>query len=133
VPNQQVIESFARCEANGDFAEDFYATFLATSAEVAELFAGTDFTKQRKILRASVYLMISRDLDDPGARATMERIGGSHSRARLDIRPELYEDWLESVCSTVAKLDPEWGNDVEAAWRSTLSPGIDLITSFYAA
>ena len=126
-----VRASFDRCEATGSFAEQFYDVFLNSSAEIAPLFAKTDFEKQRKLLRASVYVMITRNVDDPQARETLERIGGSHGRTQLNIRPELYELWLDSLCETLKRMDPEWTAELERAWRDHLRPGIELITSLY--
>ena len=79
-----VRASFDRCEASGDFAEQFYDLFLNSSPELAPLFAKTDFTKQRKLLRASVFLMITQSVEDPSARGTLERIGHSHGRQQLE-------------------------------------------------
>ena len=126
-----VRASFDRCEAGGNFAETFYRVFLESSTEIAPLFAKTDFEKQRKLLRATVYIMVTRNVYDPHARETLEKIGHSHGRTQLDIRPELYELWLDSVCRTVEQLDPEWTSRTEQEWRDRLRPGIELITSMY--
>ncbi len=123
--------SFDRCEATGDFAERFYEIFLASSPEVAPLFAKTDFNKQRKLLRASVYILVMRDVENPEAREMLERVGNSHSSERLNIRPDLYELWLDSLCKAVEVMDPDWSMGLEAAWRARMRPGIELITSRY--
>ena len=131
MPDERVRDSFNRCEAAGDFAEQFYDILLASSEEVATLFAATDFTKQRRLLRASVYIMVTRDVEDARAHEALERIGASHGHGQLNIRPEFYEVWLDSLCSTVAEMDPDWSESLEQSWRSQLRPGIDLITSLY--
>jgi len=114
-----------------DGVERFYQDFLERSPEVAPLFAATDFSKQRKLLRASVYVLATRDVEEPQAREMLERIGESHGRARRNIRPELYEVWLDALCQTVRWLDPTWSDEVEQAWREKMRPGIDIITSMY--
>ena len=131
MPNETVRARFARCEAAGDFAEEFYTIFLDASDEIAPLFAQTEFVKQRKILRATVYILVTRDVADPQTRATLDRIGYSHSRSQLNIRPALYELWLDSVCATGKHMDPEWTPAIEAAWRDRLRPGIEAITALY--
>ena len=123
--------SFDRCEAAGDFAERFYEVFLNRSPEIAPLFAKTDFKQQRKLLRATVYIMVTRDVDDPEAHDTLERIGHSHARAKLNIRPDLYALWLDSLCETVKGMDSEWTPALEQSWRDHMAPGIALITSLY--
>ena len=126
-----VETSFHRCEDAADFAEEFYGVFLASSPEIGELFAGTDFKKQRKLLRGTVYLMVMKSPEDEKARLALQRIGDSHSRRKLDIRPDLYEVWLDSLCQTVQRLDPEFNDALEVAWRDKMRPGIEFITSFY--
>ncbi len=91
----------------------------------------TRIEKQRKLLRATVYIMVTRSVDDVQARETLESIGHSHGRTQLNIRPELYEVWLDSVCQTVKQMDPDWTSEVEREWRDRLRAGIDLITSLY--
>jgi hemoglobin-like flavoprotein len=127
----EVRASFERSEAAGDFADKFYAIFLNKSPEIALLFAQTDFERQRRLLRTTVYIMVTQDLDDPTARETLERIGRSHGRSELNIRPELYDLWLDSICETVKDLDPEWTPETERFWRERMAPGIALITSLY--
>ena len=80
--------SFDRCEAAGDFAEAFYEVFLNSSPEIAPLFAKTDFKKQRRAFEGH------RDVDDPTSREALERVGHSHAKSKLDIRPDLYDLWL---------------------------------------
>lgn len=126
-----VKSSFERCEKTGDFADTFYGVFLNTTEEVAAMFAETDFKKQRKLLRATVFMMVKQDVSEPQAAEALERIGRSHSKQKLDVRPELYEIWLDSLCATVKKLDPQWTEQLEADWREQMRPGITLITSLY--
>ena len=55
----------------------------------------------------------------------------SPAKSKLNIRPDLYDLWLDSVCETVKRMDPEWTPQVEQAWRERMAPGIALITSLY--
>ncbi len=128
---EEVRQSFERCEAAGDFAEKFYDIFLNSSPEIPPYFAQTDFDKQRKLLRATVAIVVGRDVSDPNMRATMDRIGESHSRKKLDVLPRLYELWLDSICETVKALDPEWTEQLEDHWRLRLRAGMQIITSLY--
>ncbi len=129
--SSDVRASFDRCEAAGDFAEKFYEIFLNSSPEIAPLFAKTDFKQQRKLLRATVYIMVTRDVTDPKGREALERVGHSHARAKLNIRPELYDLWLDSLCETAKAMDAEWTPELERSWRECMAPGIALITSLY--
>ncbi len=127
----EVQASFKRCELTGDFAETFYSIFLDASDDIAPLFANTDFRKQRALLRGTVFMMVMKDVDDARANGHFVKVGESHSSGRLDIKPELYEVWLDSLCATVKKLDPEWTEALETQWWQKMRPAIALITSMY--
>ena len=128
---ETVKTSYERCvEVEGFFA-DFYETFLARSTEVSEKFAETDFKTQNNLLKASLYMMVVLRDDDPTAREALERIGETHNRQHHDIRPELYDQWLDCLIETVAKHDPDYTDEVGQAWRQRMGPGIELIRSMY--
>lgn len=127
----EIRKSFDRCEATGDFAEKFYEIFLNRSPEISELFKNTDFTKQRKLLRGSVYALVVQDVEQEKTQKMLSRVGGTHCRSALNIRPELYEVWLDSLCETIKALDSEWTVELDEAWRKSMRPGIELITSKY--
>jgi hemoglobin-like flavoprotein len=129
--NESVRSSFERCEAAGDIGETFYGIFLKKSPEIADLFANTDFKKQRKHLRASVFLLVNRNVEEPKAKEVLEGIGRSHNKSNLDIRPELYGIFLESLCETVKEMDPQWSEELDSSWRQQVLPGVHIITSLY--
>ena len=128
---QDVRASFGRCEANGSFAETFYNNFLNSSPEIAPYFAATDFEKQRKVLRQSVYMMVTNDVADPGMRDMLGNLARIHSRAWRDIHPKLYELWLDGICKAASTLDPEWNDELESKWRARLRDGMQIIMAAY--
>jgi tellurite resistance-related uncharacterized protein len=126
-----VRRSLERCEVVGNFGERFYEVFLGASPDAARHFADTDFERQRDVLRGSVYVMATRDISDPSMRETLERLGESHSRTGRNIPPVLYDSWLDSLCETVASMDPEWTEELGKLWRIRLRDGIQVITAAY--
>ena len=129
--DEAVRMSLERCEASGDFGEVFYEKFLNSSLEVPPLFSGTDFPRQKQLLRDSVHTLVSRDVSDPGLRQELEHLGQVHGRGGRNIRPALYEQWLESLCETARALDPEWNEALEQKWRVRLRPGMQIIMAAY--
>lgn len=129
IDRQLVLESFRRSDAAGDFGGVFYDIFLNASPEIPPYFANTDFDDQKFLLRSTVYILVTRDTDNITARGTLERLGSTHSRKHLNVRPELYEVWLDSLCKTVEKLDPEWAPEIEEEWRRMLRSGIQIMTA----
>ena len=84
--DDQVISIFAkslrRCTTKADFEERFYQLFLASSPKVAEKFAGTDFPRQKRALRASFHTMLLAVSEGGVARAGEAIEAGRQLRAR---------------------------------------------------
>ncbi len=127
----QVIESYHRCRANDAFFDAFYDFFLDKSPEIAAKFANTDFTNQKRMLRESILTMLCFNLESEGSREEIERLGRRHSYSQLDIKPEYYSMWLDSLCQCVALYDPDYTPQLENLWRGAMRKGIDLIISMY--
>jgi len=124
-----VMQSYGRCCASPTFFDDFYRHFLASSPEVRDKFAHTDMPAQKLLLRQGILnlVMYARGMSDSKLRA----LGESHSRARLDIRPELYDLWLEALLLTISSHDPKFEPRVREAWREVLNKGIAVIKGAY--
>jgi hypothetical protein len=126
--------SLKRCLATPHFLGKFYDSFVASSGEVREKFRNTDFEQQTRMLADSLYaLAVAAQARREGspAWADMPRLAARHSRADLDIRPGLYDHWLDCLVETARQHDPEFSPEIEAAWRDTLAVGIDYMRSRY--
>jgi hemoglobin-like flavoprotein len=99
--------SLKRCEARPDFLDVFYENFLASSPEVAEKFADTDFARQKELLRTSLHhlLLVARD-PKQGPVPYLEDVAVRHGAHGLAIGAELYDLWLDSLLETVRVCDP---------------------------
>jgi hypothetical protein len=125
--------SLKRCLEKPDFLLDFYGTFMASSEEVREKFRNTDFKKQTEVLSDSLWAMAVAAQGEPGSPAVRDlpRLAEKHSRRDLDIRPELYDDWLDSLIETARRHDAQFSPEIADAWRSTLAVGIEILRSGY--
>lgn len=130
-PYEDVIASYHRCRSDDSFIDTFYDLFLAKSPEIAPKFSHTDFSRQKRVLRQSVLLMLSLDLDVNGARDEIIQLGHRHGRHELDIRPALYGLWMDALCEAVALHDPKYQPELDKRWRDAMRPGIELIISLY--
>lgn len=124
-----VMQSYGRCCASPSFFDDFYRHFLASSPQIRAKFAETDMPAQKLLLRQGILnlVMYARGMSDSKLRA----LGESHSRTRLDIRPELYDLWLDALLLTVSSHDGQFGPALREAWREVLGKGIALIKAGY--
>ncbi len=103
---------------------------MESNLVVGPYFAQTDFGRQRRVLRDSVYMMVTRDVEDPEFRTLLTRLGKTHGRHERNVLPELCELWLDSICRAAAALDPEWSDALEK-WRVRLRPGMQLVMAAY--
>lgn len=112
------------------FFDLFYQLFIAANEEVAEKFKHTDFERQKRVLRESLKELLMFFLSH---RITpyMKGLARVHDRSHRDIRPELYELWLEKLLEAARRLDEHFDDDDELAWRLVLRPGIEFMKFHY--
>ncbi|WP_020209242.1 globin [Gilvimarinus chinensis] len=124
-----VFQSYGRCCNRDTFFSDFYDNFMGKSDEVRQMFVDTDMPAQRHLLRNGIMQLIlfSRGLPDTKLKA----LGKSHNRQGYNIRPHLYNTWLEALLETLSKHDPMYSERIDTAWRRVLAPGIELIKGAY--
>ena len=128
----QIFEnSLARCNAESTFLEQFYETFLASSPKVREKFKDTDFTRQKRALRASFHIMLLAAEHEDSPERYLKELAHRHSRQDLAIGAELYDLWIDSLLATVRKVDPEFNAEVEQAWESVTMVGVSYLLSHY--
>jgi len=113
-----------------DFFEAFYDNFFASSKEIQQAFANTDMSKQKIMLKKSFYSLLvfygSNQADD-----YIKKIAIAHDKRHLNIRPKLYDIWLDALIKTLSTYDDEFCQDVELAWRLILSSGITYMKFKY--
>jgi hemoglobin-like flavoprotein len=126
-----VTQSYHRCLHSEGFTTTFYEHFLAKSAEVAEKFQSTDFTRQKRMLRESLLMMVMFNRDTEGVAEEMNKLAERHNRRGLDIPSHLYDLWLDSLCEAVEQHDKEHTAALENRWRAAMRAGIDFLISKY--
>jgi hemoglobin-like flavoprotein len=124
-------DSLDRCSSRPGFLDRFYEIFLASSDEAAKKFARTDFQEQTRMLKASLYIMMVASSGRPEFNDHLQQIAKLHSRTELDIKPELYDQWLDCLLQAVKEFDPLFDLDIETAWRRVLQYGIEFMKSRY--
>lgn len=124
-------ESFLRCQTKEGFIDRFYDLFIASSPQVRAKFKTTDFNKQKMALRASFYMMMLTVQGNTRAHRYLEEIAELHSSRGLDIKPELYDLWLECLLKTVKEFDPQYDEQIGRVWRSLMNQGIRFMQSRY--
>jgi hemoglobin-like flavoprotein len=125
-------KSLRRCDALPYFLDVFYTKFLDSSPEVSEKFAGTDFVRQKRALRASLHhLLLAAQNEERGPDAYLGDVAARHGAGQLAIGAHLYDFWLDALLATVKECDPEYGVEVEKAWEDVMMVGIRYLCGNY--
>ena len=123
------LASLKRCLAAPGFLEAFYERFVGSSEEVREKFKNTDMKRQVQVLEDTLYVVANAVQGEEGslARGALPALAAKHGRNGLDIRPGLYDLWIECLVETARTHDPQFDPAVERAWRDTLAFGADYL------
>jgi hemoglobin-like flavoprotein len=127
------LASLKRCLGAPGFLTGFYESFTGSSEEVREKFRGADMKRQVRMLEDSLYVVAVAVQGEEGsiARGDLPRLAERHSRRGLDIRPGLYDLWARCLVETARAHDPQWADDVAAAWQGTLAFGVEYMRQRY--
>ena len=123
------LASLKRCLAVPGFMDAFYERFVGSSDEVREKFRNTDMKRQAQVVADSLYVVANAVQGEEGSLARREfpRIAERHSRRERDIRPGLYDLWIDCLVETARAHDPRFDPGVEHAWRDVLLFGAEYM------
>jgi len=124
-------QSYGRCALKKGFFEGFYDTFMGSSPQIPPFFASTDMTKQRGLLREGISYMLLYSEGSEGGMMAIERIAKIHDIEHVNVKPELYKLWVQSLISNIRKFDHRYTDEVERAWEQVLQQGIQRFVDLY--
>lgn len=119
-PKDLFLQSLDRCVLSPEFLQAFYDRFLGSAEEIRKKFVGTDMYLQKQMLLRSLRLSAGATAGDRESLQEINDRAETHSRDQLDIRPELYDYWLDAIIATAEQFDPKWEPAIESAWRRIL-------------
>lgn len=128
---EDVKVSYGRAVLAPKFFDDFYDRFLASSPEIKLMFAKTDLTKQKKLVREGVSFLVMFAAGAHTGKTKIEALAKSHDRKHLNVRPDMYRLWIDSLMFVVAKYDPKYEPALEGKWRRVLEKGISAMKAGY--
>lgn len=125
--DQAFKDSFVRvskAEVDGmDFLQYFYSIFVQKSDRIARMFENTSIDKQKLLLKKSLTELL-KFYEEKHVNQHLLTIGRIHAEDKLNVSPQMYDLWLDTLIETIQKFDPQYHPKIELAWRVTLSPGI---------
>lgn len=128
---RKVNLSYKRCLLHEDFFTTFYEYFLKTDRRIAEHFQYTDFAQQRIAIKHGIEYMIMFAEGSRIASSKIESLSINHDRNHLNVQPELYKNWLNSLLKTIEVYDKEFNEDLKNSWIQILSYGISRMKAKY--
>ena len=130
-PHTIAQQSYSRCLRSPDFFERFYELLLDSHPAIAPMFAQTYFPRQRQLLKHGLGLLLS--YGNKPDEALLDRLAARHSTSALNVAPELYASFVDSLVRVVGERDPKFDEGVEQAWREVVAPGIRYMQDRYDA
>ncbi|MGK0289255.1 MAG: hemoglobin-like flavoprotein, partial [bacterium] len=128
-PNIQT--SLNRCLMKDGFIDRFYEIFLSSDPKIKPRFANTNFDAQMKLLRYGINLAVQFANRDELAANIISRLGTKHNVQNLNINPELYPFWTNSLIKALSEFDDEFTAQLENEWRTALQLAIDEMAKVY--
>ena len=131
-----VKRSYGRCvitrQSKEKFFQHFYTHFLNSDPTIRKMFERTVFEKQITMLKNAISMSILfAEKQDELAKDVLTGIRNSHSRRKLNVKPEYYSLWLNSLIDTLKNCDPQFNQQLEAEWRAMMQVSIDYIVAGY--
>ena len=126
-----VQTSFGRCSINPSFLEDFYSVFIKSHPSLKEIFKNTDMAAQRSLLKNGLTYMIMYAGGSGIAKNKIEKLGESHSRAGMNIPPDLYIYWINSLLKVIKIHDKNMTKELFEDWKIVIVHGVDKMKSMY--
>lgn len=127
----EVKNSYGRSCLNPQFFDKFYDIFLQSHPSLKPMFAKTDFKKQKELLRTGVAMLLAHVEGKTAGTMTLDRIGASHSKKNLNINPNMYQYWIDSLVKAAKECDPKFTPDIERGWQKVCRAGVDYIVAKY--
>ena len=105
---------------------------MGASPEIAELFRETDFERQRRVLRDSLYVMLVAAGTESGpAHDEVERLAARH--VELGVTPEMFDVWLDALIQAAREHDTHFTDALEHDWRASFGGPMALMKSVCAS
>ena len=112
------------------FVEAFMGTLVGASEEIRSKFTVAGRARMTNVLLPSILHLAAYSKTDAPSDALYD-IARRQSRSERDIAPHLYDVFFNSLLWTVKKYDPEYTNEIGAAWKQALTRGLEYMKSMY--
>jgi hemoglobin-like flavoprotein len=86
---------------------------------------------QMVMLKNSLALVVMYGSRSEYALGFVTELAERHGSRSLDIKPHLYEFWLESLMRAIERHDPNFSESLDKTWRQLLRAPIEFMKANY--
>ncbi|MGE0494342.1 MAG: hypothetical protein AB7S38_34335 [Vulcanimicrobiota bacterium] len=122
----RLLASLERCARSGDYLDTFYRLLFVKSPHFRTRFEMVDMDEQKRKLATSLPRLILLPLLEPDA-PEVEAVRREHRQRHTRGSKQNYTLWLETVCETVRRHDPECDSELEYAFKTRLEQAVALL------
>ena len=108
-----------------EFFERFYQNFTNSDPLIRDAFKNTDMEKQKSMLRQAIVHMVMF-FSNKKASDYFIKTSITH-KDKYCIPTHLYDNFVDTLISTLQNYQPNFNNETAVAWRITLAPGIEFM------
>ncbi|MDR4495728.1 MAG: methyl-accepting chemotaxis protein [Nitrospirales bacterium] len=119
--------SFARVGLDPAFLNHFYENFTKSDRTIDMILKGGDAEKRKALMLAEIVATIQFHRGAKGSDLILANL--AHNHREIDLPSSMYTPWLESLLTTLKSRDPKWSENLENAWRQTLSKGLTYLSN----
>jgi len=124
--NELFNDSYEFVLNNSDeFFDRFITTFINSSPLIKEAFRNTDMDNQKSMLKKAITHMVIF-FTTKRASPYLIAISKAHIETH-NIAPHLYENFINTLISTLEEIEPHFSHETAVAWRITLAPGMEFM------
>lgn len=124
-------QSLERCRNDPGFMKRFYHLFMESSPEIAKKFQHTNWDRQYQMVVDSFLHLTDPDLtwnDDDPHLGHLAEVHGAQGQA---VPAWMFDNWTDALLQAVMDTDPQYDDEIDAAWRKYLWKGIAFMKARY--
>ena len=119
-----VTNSCQRCLETSAFFDTFFQKLSSRAHVVTDLFAGADEIMLKAFFRNALTLLLLDAAGSQQAKKRLARVRTWNGSDGLNLNPEWFPHWIESLMVAIRKHDPEYTPALEYKWRVILEVGL---------
>ena len=122
----EVQNSLQRCSRTNAYLDTFYDVFFAQAPHLRGHFEHVDMEAQKQKLAASLPKMLALPSFDPDSEE-VKAARLEHQARHAGGRSHNYSLWIDSICQTFSRHDPDFNPRLRSALRERLESAIELL------